>query len=143
MKKQIRTKGKRHPLKKAKRAKRKLIGRINMKFTPAKPKQEKTTVGVRYATGPSLNRVFTYQVRCPHPFTLGAPVVVDAAGGMALAFVVRIDDKPNTEYPGPLKWLRHKVVELHRDPGPSLASEDLHQYHEWPGDEETPSGGPP
>lgn len=94
----FRTKGKRHPLRKP-------------------PVQRDTTVGVRFAQGPNINRVFTYRVRLPHPYKLGDPVVVDARGGMCIAFIVRIDAKPQLQdrmltY----KWIRHQIKELWQEP---------------------------
>jgi hypothetical protein len=133
-----RIKGKRHQLKKSRR---KRVVVVTPRWSVIA--QKDTTIGVRYAQGPALNRVFTYRVRCPHPFKLGDPVVADAAGGMQLAFIVRIDAKPDTSYPGPLKWLRHRVVELHERVDEADDPYLNGRGEEWSGDDETPSCGPP
>jgi hypothetical protein len=86
-----------------------------LEFAPARtPRSPKfTTVGVRLVHIPNPTRVFTYKVLAPHEFKPGDTVVVDAAGGMLVGIIVRVDARPNLDGPYTYKWLRHRVVELH------------------------------
>lgn len=72
-----------------------------------------STVGVRLMHVSNPTRVFTYKVLLPHEFKPGDTVVVDAAGGMLMGIVIRVDKVPKIDGPYTYKWLRHKVVELH------------------------------
>jgi hypothetical protein len=71
------------------------------------------TVGVRYARGHDIARVFTYRVAKGKRLKLGDEVVADTTNGPCVAFVVQIDATPQDTLVGiNYKYLTRKAVPL-------------------------------